>query len=68
MTEHKACPKCEGTIEQGFIPSLGRGQLLWFAGVPPATYRESFMFGRKALTVTTYRCLACGYLESYAEG
>ncbi|MCK1291941.1 hypothetical protein IVB35_14635 [Bradyrhizobium sp. 30] len=35
-------------MEQGFIPSLGRGQLLWFAGVPPATYRESFMFGRKA--------------------
>ncbi|MGY2931889.1 hypothetical protein ACVWZ6_001491 [Bradyrhizobium sp. GM6.1] len=35
-------------MEQGFIPSPGRGQLPWFAGVPPATYRESFMFGRKA--------------------
>ena len=55
-------------MQQGFIPSPGRGQLLWFAGVPPATYRESFMFGRKAVTVTTYRCSACGYLESYAEG
>ncbi|WP_371449288.1 PF20097 family protein [Bradyrhizobium sp.] len=68
MTDQKACPKCASTMEQGFIPSPGRGQLLWFAGVPPATYRESFMFGRKAVTVTTYRCSACGYLESYTEG
>ena len=55
-------------MEQGFIPSVTRGQLVWYAGVAPATYRESFMFGRKPLTVITYRCSVCGYLKSYAEG
>ena len=68
MTDLKPCPKCEGTMEQGFIPNIGRGQLVWFAGEPPATYRESFMFGRKPIAVATCRCAACGYLKSYAEG
>jgi hypothetical protein len=66
MTNGK-CLKCEGTMERGFIPNPTRGQQVWFEGEAPTTYRASFMFGRKPLTVATYRCLACGFLESYAE-
>ena len=53
-------------MEAGFVPTPGRGQMKWFKGEPPKTYRESFMFGRTPLVVLTYRCLTCGYLESYA--
>jgi hypothetical protein len=40
MTERRTCPKCERAMEQGFIPNVTRGQLIWYAGVAPATYRE----------------------------
>ncbi len=66
MPDSLSCLKCEGVMEAGFIPNPTRGQMAWFKGEPPKTYRESFMFGRQALMVVTHRCSACGYLESYA--
>ena len=66
-TRELSCLRCEGAMVAGFIPNVTRGQTVWYEGEPPQTYRESFMFGRKALVVTTYRCASCGYLESCAE-
>jgi hypothetical protein len=54
-------------MEEGFIPNPTRGQMVWYEGESPKTYRASFMFGRKALIVTTHRCSTCGYLESFAK-
>ena len=65
MTDQLSCLRCKGEMEAGFVPTPGRGQMTWFKGDPPKTYRESFMFGRQALPVLTRRCLTCGYLESY---
>ena len=66
------CPKCEGTMEEGFIADR-RSRLLsdasqWVEGAP-----EGFLFlgvktgGRDKHRVAAYRCTRCGYLEQYAR-
>jgi len=66
MSEKK-CIKCEkGIMEKGFVIDWtigGAAQSQWA--------KEISKFFRapkgKAEKVTTYRCMECGYLESYAE-
>jgi hypothetical protein len=67
MADKLSCLRCAGVMEAGFIPNPAKGQLVWYEGEAPKTYRASFMFGRPALTVVTHRCSVCGYLESYAK-
>jgi hypothetical protein len=68
MAESKiSCLRCQGDMVAGFMPNPLRGEQIWYEGVAPKTYRENFMFGRKPSIVTTFRCSACGYLESYAR-
>ncbi len=67
------CPKCQGNMVQGFIADfadLGQNASVstWIEGEPQA----SLLFGTKTpsakrIPVGTYRCSACGYLESYAR-
>lgn len=39
----------------------------WAEGVPPKSFWSGLkMGGRERHAVVTYRCAACGYLESYA--
>ncbi|HEY6322126.1 MAG TPA: hypothetical protein VJA16_11260 [Thermoanaerobaculia bacterium] len=69
------CPKCQAQMQEGFIPELGHLNNLmasrWSAGAPPEPrllvqflFRPSY---NKMPPVVTYRCPACGYLESYAR-
>lgn len=66
------CPKCHQPMAAGFIVDRGHGNALmlptWVAGKP----ERSFWTGLKTrnrvnLEVRTYRCPACGLLESYAH-
>ena len=69
------CPKCGEGMEAGHIP--GPANFLayrvtvstqWFPGSPPTT--PSFALGkskRRTKTVETWRCMGCGFLESYAR-
>jgi Domain of unknown function (DUF6487) len=65
------CPKCRAAMEQGFILDNTYGGRLvsnWAEGKP----EKSFWLGislkdKHPREVTTYRCIACGYLESYAK-
>jgi len=65
------CIRCHGQLQVGYIPQStesGLRQLNWCPGAP----QRSFWTGLKvkkgtALTVITYRCVNCGYLESYAS-
>ena len=66
------CPKCEGEMEQGFIRDVTHGGRLvshWTAGIP----EKSFWTGTKAVAegqivpIGTFRCVSCGFLESYAR-
>lgn len=63
------CPKCQGSMVQGFIADIGYGSKYvsgWVSGPP----ERSFWTGTKTphtIPVGTFRCSACGYLESYAR-
>ena len=58
-------------MEPGFILDRGHyGQheeQSWVEGQPVLGWTGIKTKGRDAFTVTTYRCEACGYLESYAR-
>jgi predicted nucleic-acid-binding Zn-ribbon protein len=64
------CPKCGEIMEEGFILDNAHGTRLqseWIEGPPePSRWTGLKLKGRDHLPVTTYRCLRCGYLESYA--
>ena len=75
-TRPPECPKCHHAMELGMIidaTQAGYVQSHWLQGAAdPQT-----VFGLKTsaiktrdktqLTVTTFRCPKCGYLESYAD-
>ena len=64
------CPKCSAQMEQGFVMDNSYGARIvshWAAGAP----RKSFWQGtkmpeEKLIPIGTFRCTACGFLESYA--
>lgn len=73
MKKPANCPRCAGSMSEGFLVDQGDyGQAhvsTWQAGEP----KKSIWVGLKQrkddqLTVTTWRCDRCGYLESYALG
>ena len=68
------CPKCRGSMIRGFLVDRADSnvarQAKWVEGVPEGNALE-FITGlrtrdRTNLRVDTYRCVECGYLESYA--
>ena len=64
------CPKCGAPMEEGFILDNAHGtrvQSEWIEGLPERTRWTGLKLkGKEHLPVTTFRCLQCGYLESYA--
>jgi predicted nucleic-acid-binding Zn-ribbon protein len=71
MTDLPACPKCKGTMEQGFILDHTYGARLisyWAAGSPEKSiWTGTKLPKQKLIPVGTFRCANCGYLESYAH-
>jgi len=69
--DDKICPKCNRTMEIGFITDVAYGavfQSSWLPGIPVV---RRFVGGVKwrqqdCRHVVTYRCSSCGFLESYA--
>jgi hypothetical protein len=75
------CPKCQCSMEEGYIPDRTRGtvyQSHWVRGLPPphsfwfkpiaGPFKDLVISGsyQDYLKVITYRCPNCGYLESFA--
>ena len=70
------CPKCNEEMEQGVQLDQSYGLLLkpiWIEGkdIPDSTVRLFRKFpaklrGGSRFFVDSYRCRACGFLESYA--
>jgi hypothetical protein len=73
MTQTRPCPKCSAQMVAGFIRDRAAGganlQSKWVEGMPtPSVWFDERveLEGRAPAPVTTFRCVDCGYLESYA--
>ena len=63
------CSKCSGQMQEGLVVDLN------YAGVLQSMWVEDqaksvdagAVDGKKKLKTITYRCSACGYLDSYAR-
>jgi hypothetical protein len=66
----KSCPKCGGRMDQGFLLELKDGNQKavteWVEGMPHKKWYGLSIRGQRKLTVETWRCGRCAYLESYA--
>ena len=72
------CSKCGGAMEEGFVMDIGHSsvtQSTWVEGKPERSLwtglliKEGLLIkDRQKLSVTTFRCETCGFLESYAKG
>jgi len=73
MTEGKdRCAKCNAKMELGFILEQKNAIVnfpnIWVEGAPEPSFLErTKLSGKVKLSVETYRCVECGYLESYAK-
>ena len=67
----RACSKCGALMDEGFILDNTYGarvQIEWVRGAPELSRLTGVKLkGKEHLPVTTFRCQACGYLESYTS-
>lgn len=72
MNEKNNCPKCNGQMEQGFIPDYSHGGTVavgsWHKGLP----KKDFWTRTKAIRwegipMAAFRCSACGFIEIYSR-
>jgi ribosomal protein S27AE len=65
------CPKCQGSMTEGFTlvaTDGGSKAASWLEGAPDKRW-YGIKVGRKAQhEIQTWRCGRCGFLESYARG
>ncbi len=67
------CPKCQGSMTEGFVPDLeghnSRKVSTWVEGAPEKSFWMGLKTSNKAkYDIQTWRCSRCGFLESYARG
>ena len=68
----KLCPKCNASMEEGFIPDRGDKSVLqtteWYEGLPERSrwFGQLKIKNKRHFQVRSYRCARCGYIESYA--
>ena len=64
------CPKCEGSMTEGFVLNHkdgSRAVSTWIPGPPEKSFWTGLrLSGRPAHQIQTSRCTRCGFLESYA--
>ena len=71
MPDAHICPKCGGQMEVGFTVEMTQTTFLptlWIEGEPERSFwTMTKIKGKKQRPVVSYRCRACGFLESYAS-
>ncbi len=72
MAKAKAtCPKCSGTMEQGFIPDFAHSSILvgsWHEKHPKKSFfRRTDASFKDGIPIGAFRCADCGFLELYAD-
>jgi hypothetical protein len=69
-TKPRVCPKCQGEMVQGFAVDhgfLNTGVGTWVEGPPEKEVPFGTKIPEECIPIGTFRCAACGYLESYAR-
>jgi hypothetical protein len=65
------CPKCNGQMEEGFVMDRTYGGVepsTWIEGAPSRSIWTGVKIkDKQGFSVATFRCVTCGYLESYAR-
>lgn len=69
----KNCPKCAGNMTKGFVADYTYGssestiiQNVWVEGEFEKNWMGAKVKNKKKFLMTTFRCINCGFLESYA--
>lgn len=65
------CAKCGARMKEGFVVEVMSGKAYpntWIEGVPESHYLHGLKMKHKiTVPISTFRCVSCGYLESYAR-
>ena len=70
MAAAKACPKCDGRMEDGFVVDHGYGEKHvagWQSGKPVRKWWGLKVDKKRLLSIESWRCNRCGFLEHYAR-
>jgi hypothetical protein len=71
MARTGTCPKCQGTMSEGFVVDRtdnGRAVASWVEGAPEKSIWSGIKLrGKTQVPIATWRCGSCGFLESYAK-
>jgi hypothetical protein len=69
--EPLTCLRCHGEMEEGFVADFRDGithfPIRWYPGQPEPSFWTGTWSGGEPRVVRTFRCVCCGYLESYAH-
>ena len=71
MNEPPKCTKCQSPMEEGYTLDLGHGNTRqvaqWVSGPPERSIWMGLKTkGKRQREIHTFRCVNCGFLESYA--
>ena len=65
------CPKCTQMMVRGYIPEVSHRSAVsfWVEGKPTHSFWAAGIDipEDKIISIVTYRCAGCGFLESYAS-
>lgn len=71
MATSLKCSKCSGEMQEGIVVDLGYAGILrsmWVEDEAVSSVGTALVDNRKRKVKTiTYRCLSCGFLDSYAK-
>lgn len=70
MPQSKQCPKCAGSMGEGFVVDVTHGGAAvsgWVEGAPEKSVWTGLkLSGKSRSEIATWRCNRCGFLEQYA--
>ncbi len=69
MMRSHSCPKCQGTMAEGYMLSERQSMRVvagWVSGAPQRGWFGLKRVG-KPIDIASWRCQRCGFLENYAR-